>query len=187
LLVAILGFVSAGCLAKPRLRLPRRQGLVVLVATACALCLFLLITSRASNLHRSLVGTRWGSAHEVVYERDSPYGNIAVSRLLGQYTVLANGVPYVTAPFPDILTVEEVVHLPLLFHPDPRRVLLIGAGLGGVSSELLKYPVECVDYAELDPALIEAVRALPTELTRSELSNERLHVHGIDGRLWLHR
>jgi len=187
LLVAILGFVSAGCLARPRIRLLRQQGLMVLAASACAVCLLLLLTSQASNLHRSLVTTRWGGAYDVVYERDSPYGNIAVTRLLGQYTVLANGVPHLTAPFPDIIAVEEVVHLPLLFHPDPRRVLLIGAGLGGVSSELLKYPVECIDYAELDPALIEAVRALPTELTRSELPNERLQVHGIDGRLWLHR
>jgi len=120
-----------------------------------------------------------------VYDRDSPYGNVAVTQLLGQYTFLTNGVPVLTTPFPDIATVEETVHLPLLFHPDPHRILVVSGGLGGVLHELLKYPIESVDYAELDPLLIEAVCAFPTELTRQELQDPRLCVHSVDGRLLL--
>ena len=50
-------------------------------------------------------------------------------------------------------------------------------------NELLKYPVEQVDYAEPDPALIQIVRQFPTPLTQGELADPRVRVHHVDGRL----
>ena len=53
--------------------------------------------------------------------------------------------------------------------------------------ELFKYPLQSVDYAELDPLVIQAVRAFPTELTERELSDSRLSVHTVDGRRLLNQ
>ncbi len=59
---------------------------------------------------------------------------------------------------------KEVAHFPLLAHPDPREVLLIGGGVAGDVRETLKHPVSSVTYVELDPLLIEAAQAhLPPE------------------------
>jgi len=167
--------------------LPHRQRWLTALSLAAVLCLLFSLSPQALIWHHSLVQRRWGKTYHVVYDRDSPYGNVAVTQLLGQYTFLSNGTPLLTTPFPDIFTVEETVHLPLLFHPTPRRILVIGGGLGGVLSELLKYDVEYVDYAELDPLVIEAVRAFPTDLTRQELEDVRLRVHNVDGRLFLNQ
>ena len=88
---------------------------------------------------------------------------------------------------PDIALVEELVHLPMLFHPHPRRILVVSGGVGGVLNEILKHPVERVDYAELDPLLIEAVQKFPTPLTVGELSDPRVNIEHVDGRLLVRR
>lgn len=187
LLLALLGLATALLILWPATHLGRRMRWLTITGLASGVCLFLLLSPWALALHRSLVQLRWGGVYHVVYERDSPYGNVAATQLLGQYTFLANGAPILTTPLPDIVTVEETVHLPLLFHPDPRRILVVGGGLGGVLNELLKYPIESVDYAELDPLVIQVVRAFPTELTTQELRDPRLHVHSVDGRLLLNQ
>jgi spermidine synthase len=52
-----------------------------------------------------------------------------------------------------------------------------------VLRELAKYPLQQIDYAELDPLLIEAVQGFPTPLTQEELGNPRLTIEHLDGRL----
>lgn len=165
----------------------RHQGRPALIGLALLACLTLFLSPALPALHRTLVQRRWGSTYPIVYDRDSPYGNIAVTHLASQFTFLINGTPVLNTPIPDIAAAEELVHLPLLFQPNPRRILVIGGGLGGVLAEFLKYPLDTIDYAELDPLLIEAVRTFPTELTSRELQDARLVVHSVDGRLLLNR
>jgi len=183
LILTVLDLATALLLLWPIAHLRRLGWPVAMIGLLACTCFYLLLSPQALALHRSLVQLRW-QVYNVVYDRDSPYGNVAVTQLLGQYTFLTNGAPVLTTPLPDIATVEETVHLPLLFHPAPRRILVIGGGLGGVLHEFLKYPVESIDYAELDPLIIEAVRSFPTALTKQELQDPRLHVHSVDGR-WL--
>jgi spermidine synthase len=187
LLLALVGLATGLALAWPRRHMQGARRWLVGGGTAAVVCLYLLLSPQALAAHQTLVQARWAGAFDVVFDRDSPYGNVAVTELLGQYTFLANGSPILTTPLPDVVAVEETVHLPLLFHANPQRVLVIGRGLGGVLGELIKYPLERVDFSELDPLLIEAVRAFPTELTVRELQHSQIHVHSIDGRLFLNQ
>ncbi|MBA7702988.1 Polyamine aminopropyltransferase [subsurface metagenome] len=82
---------------------------------------------------------------------------------------------------------EEFVHLPLLSHPLPKKVLVIGSGAGGVIHEILKHPVERVDYTELDPLLLEVVQRFPTPLTEAELTDPRVNIEYLDGRFFIKR
>ena len=150
------------------------------------LCLGLLLTPGADAIQRRLVAWQW-RGYDLAFYDNSVYGNVAAIRQGEQVTFFANGVPILTAPVPDITLVEEMVHLPLLFVPQPRRALVLSGGLGGVIGELLKYPLQRVDYAELDPLLIEAVASLPTPLTEAELSDPRVHIERVDGRLLARR
>jgi spermidine synthase len=147
-----------------------------------AASLYLLLSPQADAIHRWFVGQQW-RGYDLVYYGNSIYGNVAAIKQKEQYTFFANGVPIITAPVPDITAVEELVHLPMLFVPRPRRVLVVSGGVGGVLNEILKYPVERVDYAELDPLLIKAVQKFPTALTTRELSDPRVHIEHVDGRL----
>ena len=150
------------------------------------LYLGLLLTPVAGAIHRHLAAWQWRS-YDLAFYGHSVYGNVAGIRQRGQVTLFANGLPVLTAPVPDVALVEEMVHLPLLFVPQPRRALVLSGGLGGVLHELLKYPLERVDYAELDPLLIEAARELPTPLTAAELGDPRVRIEGVDGRLLVRR
>ncbi|MDH7487544.1 MAG: hypothetical protein QHJ81_14875 [Anaerolineae bacterium] len=164
----------------------RRRPAVLLFSLLLILCLGLLLTPGAQALQRRLVAWQW-RGYDLAFYDNSVYGNVAAIRQGEQVTFFANGVPILTAPVPDVTLVEEMVHLPLLFVPQPRRALVLSGGLGGVIHELLKYPLERVDYAELDPLLIEAVASLPTPLTEAELSDPRLHIEQVDGRLLVRR
>ena len=54
---------------------------------------------------------------------------------------------------------EMIVHPPLVTHPDPRNVLIIGGGDGGALREVLRYG--CVEHAwlvEIDSQVVEVAR-----------------------------
>ena len=186
LLVSTLNLFSALPIIAASARSWRRSSLFRLALLAVLLCAMAgvgVILSPASDvIQRWVTGRRW-AGHDLVYSKNSVYGNVAVVRREAQYTFYADGLPVLTAPVPDVVRSEEMVHLPLLYVPRPRRALVLSGGAGGVLHELLKYPLERIDYAELDPLLIEAVLQHPTPLTAGELGDPRVHVEHVDGRL----
>jgi spermidine synthase len=76
---------------------------------------------------------------------------------------------------------EMLAHLPLLSHPDPRRVLVVGGGDGGTLREVLRHPeVERVDLCEIDGEVIEASRQFLPGLAGG-FDDPRAQVHIADG------
>ncbi|KPJ59509.1 MAG: hypothetical protein AMJ46_10860 [Latescibacteria bacterium DG_63] len=150
------------------------------------LCMYVLFSSRLDELHWLSIQKQWNSQN-VVYYQNSIYGNLVVTKEAEQYTFFSDGIPIIATPTPDIVFVEETAHLPMLFHPNPKEVLIISGGAGGLIGEVLKHPVERTDYVELDPSIIEAVKRFPTALTEAELSDPRVNVHYTDGRFFLRR
>ncbi|MFA6002464.1 MAG: fused MFS/spermidine synthase [Elusimicrobiota bacterium] len=144
----------------------------------------LMFSGSGERLQRlSLLG-QWPGQRVVSY-RNSVYGNVAVLESGGQYVFMSNGSPALVAPVPDVESVEDLAHIPLLAHPSPRRVLVLGGGAGGLLRELLKQPVLAADYAELDPLLLEAVARFSNPLTGAELADPRVRVRFSDGRRFL--
>lgn len=76
---------------------------------------------------------------------------------------------------------EMLVHVALMAHPKPERVLVVGGGDGGTVREVLKHPeVEMAHLAEIDKAVIEAGRQYFPNLS-SALSDPRARVFETDG------
>ncbi|MEW6101187.1 MAG: hypothetical protein AB1481_02715 [Candidatus Omnitrophota bacterium] len=123
--------------------------------------------------------------NKVLDYRNSIYGNVVVTEQKKQYTFFYNGIPIITAPFPDKQFVEEFGHLPLLFQAEAQNVLVVSAGAGGLINEILKHPVEKLDYVELDPLIIRMLKDYPTELTKEELNDRRVRVINRDARFFL--
>ncbi len=96
------------------------------------------------------------SGYQLVASEQTPYGSLVVLGRGEQKSFFENGHLLFTAG--DILSAEEV-HLGLLVHEAPRAVLLVGGGLSQAGQEALKHPLQRVDYAELDPAVIKLERA----------------------------
>ncbi|MBN1137260.1 MAG: hypothetical protein JXM73_11790 [Anaerolineae bacterium] len=119
------------------------------------------------------------------YARDSIYGRIAVTGGGEQRVFFENGLLFFetqgTSP-------EEIAHLPLLAHPKPRRVLLIGGGVRGTLTETLRHPsVKMVCYVELDPQVIAAARSQLPPDQAAALDDPRVTIVSQDGRAWVRK
>lgn len=123
--------------------------------------------------------------YQLLEQRSSPHAALAVTRRGDQVLFLANGVLLFTNQ--DHRQAETDVHLAFLAHRAPRRVLMIGGGLGGGLAEVLKHPVERVDYVELDPVLVELARRWGGAELRKTLADRRVRVLLGDGRAVLRR
>jgi len=132
-------------------------------------------------LHTKSLKAQWRH-YRVLDSRNSIYGNVTVLQRLEQLNIMANGVPVSTIPTPDIAFIEEFVHLALLSHPNPQKVLLVGGGIGGVLNEILKHPIQKVDYAELDPLIIRTTQQHAPSFTASTFNDPRVTIHYADGR-----
>jgi spermidine synthase len=80
---------------------------------------------------------------------------------------------------------EMIANLPLCAHRQPRRVVVIGGGDGGVIREIMRHPsVERVDHCEIDRRVCEvAMEYLPA--IASELQRPEVRTHYEDGALFL--
>ncbi len=148
------------------------------------LSIYFLLTPSAKEINSFSVQSQWRNLN-VIRSQNSIYGNITVTKRGEQFTFFTNGVPSITTPVPDIATIEDFVHFPMLFHGNPESILILSGGAGGMIHEILKYPVSRVDYVELDPLLLKMIQNFSTPLTQSELSDRRVRIHYADGRLFV--
>ena len=120
--------------------------------------------------------------YQVEESIDSRYGKVSLLVTQDQHSLYQNGLLLFTVP--DLLSAEEAVHFPLLAHPDPQYVLMVGGGMGGGLIEILKHPsLEKVIYAEIDPAIVEIGKNILSVEDRGALDDPRIEIKNIDGRL----
>jgi len=142
-------------------------------------------SGRVDAFHENSIKKQWRKQN-VVHYQNSIYGNICIIENQGQYVFFVDGLPTIITPIPDIQFVEEFVHIPLLAHHDPRSILFLSGGAGGMINEALQHAsIETIEYAELDPMLLSLLGAFPTPMTEAELNDDRVDVKHIDGRLLL--
>ena len=82
---------------------------------------------------------------------------------------------------------EMITHVPMAVHPNPKNILVIGAGDGGVIRELTRYPgVESIDLVEIDELVVEVCRKyLPS--TACRLDDKRVNIYYEDGVKFIRR
>jgi spermidine synthase len=162
-----------------------RRGLFSFAAVLSVSAIIALTFNFADKIHTASIKKQWPQQNVVYYE-NSFYQNIVVIHNENQYTFFADGIPVITTPVPDITFVEEFAHFPLLAHPDPENVLILGGGAGGLINEILKYPViQKIDYVEIDPLLLKTIKRFPTPVTQEELDNRSVKTHYTDGKIFL--
>ena len=176
LLVGVLDLAVALLLARRYAALRSTQLLLALGVAALAI----LSLPLGHWLHWTALGWQYSNLR---FAQDSIYGRLAVTGSGDQRVFFENGLLFFETQ--DAAAVEAA-HLPLLAHPQPRRVLLIGGGVSGTLAEILRHPsVEAVHYVELDPLVVAAARSqLPTDQAAA-LDDPRLTLAHADGRLYV--
>ncbi|MCI1958044.1 MAG: polyamine aminopropyltransferase [Clostridia bacterium] len=76
---------------------------------------------------------------------------------------------------------EMITHVPMSVHPAAKRILVIGAGDGGVVRELTRYTaVECIDMVEIDPLVVQVCREYMPK-TACRFDDRRVNIIYEDG------
>jgi spermidine synthase len=81
----------------------------------------------------------------------------------------------------DMQTQAMLGHLPLLIHPHPERVLVIGLGSGITAGAVARHPIAHLDIVEIEPAMLAAAR-LFGGVTGNVLDDPRVRTVITDGR-----
>ncbi len=80
---------------------------------------------------------------------------------------------------------ETMVH-PLFFsHPQPKDILIIGGGDGGVLREALKHPVRRVDLVEIDRDIIPLSKKYLRFVCRNAFSDKRVRIYNQPGQAFV--
>ena len=118
---------------------------------------------------------------DVLFDAVSPYQHIqvAVSPLFGRMLILDDAVQ--TTEGDEYIYHEMLAHLPLVSHPRPKRVLIIGGGDGGTLEEVLKHPVEQATMVEIDRAVVDVSRAYLPGIAGAAFDDPRARLLIADG------
>lgn len=143
---------------------------VILLITTWA-CVILLFVVKADFKIKSCLFPQ----QEVLFLKDTPYGNLAVTKSAGQLNIFDNGKLLFSTD--NQIANEEAVHYAMAQHPLPRNVLLVSGGISGLTHEILKYDVEHIDYVEINPAIFTIGRKFTTSL-----ADDRIHLIRQDAR-----
>jgi spermidine synthase len=119
-------------------------------------------------------------AGTLLYYKDGAPATVSVKRLTGTTTLAVDGKTDASNRS-DMLTQKLVAHLPLLLHPNPRRVAIVGLGSGVTLGAALSHPIERADVIEISPEVVEASRFFAAE-NHDALADPRTHLIVGDGR-----
>jgi len=81
----------------------------------------------------------------------------------------------------DMLTQVMIGQFPMLFHPDPQHVLVVGLGSGVTAGSVLTHPARAVDCVEISRAVVDAARYFAND-NHHALDDPRMHVIRRDAR-----
>lgn len=171
LLGALLAFAAAAAAAAFRGRaLAACGGLVALAVFAFAEPLRVRLDAGRGE---TLVALTEGAHGVVAVVRDAAGMRIKVDN----HYVLGG-----TAAAGDL---RQLAHLPLLLHPEPRRVAFLGMGTGITAGAAVAHPVESIDVVELMPEVVAAAHAHFGAASQGLFTDPRVHVVEGDARIFL--
>lgn len=125
---------------------------------------------------------------EVAYLRDGKTATVSVFKMGATNVIATNGKPdaglrtLADPPSGDEITMVALGAAPLMLHPDPRRIAVIGWGSGLSTHTLLGSGVpESVDTIEIERAMVDGAR-LFGERNRRAYEDPRSHMRIDDAR-----
>ena len=170
--VAVLNFAAA-CSVLYFLKAKRFFGFCLFSAAVIPAGLFLC----SASLQQQTSQMRFPN-ETLVRTENTVHGNVSVTRLGRQYNFYQSGL--LLGADRDDLGSEYLIHFPMLAHPAPKKVLLLGTGFNGPLQQVLKYGPEEVCSVELDPQLLKIVTGFLPQDLQATLRDPRVRVRNRD-------
>ena len=122
----------------------------------------------------------FAEGRELLFYDEGVSTTVTVVRDPGGTTLTVNGKGDASNDA-DMATQLLAGHLGPLLYPEARRALIVGLASGVTIGAMTQHPLEVIDVAELEPAMLEASRHFLVE-NRNALADPRVHVLWGDGR-----
>ncbi len=123
---------------------------------------------------------------QILFEQQTDHQHLIIfeNQRFGRIMMLDNIVQLTTAD--EFIYHEMMAHIPLFAHPNPKNILIIGGGDGGVAREVLRHSsVEKLTLCEIDQSVIEmGQRYFPT-VCGNAFDDPRLHTEIMDGTIFV--
>ena len=141
------------------------------------------------SLNRDGLAEELARRTELLYYRDGRTATVTVTqdlRARNRDLYIATNGKIDGSSHADMPTQKLSAHLPILLHPDPRQVAVIGMGTGVTAgSASLHQEVERVVVIEIEPAMVEGARWF-SSVNHGFHENPKSDIRVTDGRLHLH-
>jgi spermidine synthase len=133
------------------------------------------------------LGTKLKQEEELLYYRDGLSATVTVMRdrrsKNRELYIVTNGKIDGSSHY-DMPTQRLAAHLPLLLHPGPQNVCVIGMGTGITAGSASLHPVQHVTVVEIEAAMVEGAKFFREE-NHAVHENPRVDIRVTDGRLFL--
>ena len=123
------------------------------------------------------------TAGELLSYREGATGTVAVRQLAGTVSLAIDG-KVDASNAGDMLTQRLLAHIPLLLHPAPKRVAILGLGSGVTLGSALTHPLDAATVLEISPEVVDASRFFDAE-NHQALADPRTRLVVGDGRTHL--
>ncbi len=119
----------------------------------------------------------WRIPTNIHYYKEGTTSTVAVVSSIDdtEKILIINGKPD-ASEHGDMPTQVLLGQIPMLLHPDPERVMVIGFGSGATIGSVLTHPVESVDAIEISPEVIEAAVEF-NEVNNRPLEDPRTNIY----------
>jgi len=130
--------------------------------------------------HRDCYGTRF-RCKKVLFSGKSEYQYVDVVETQAHGRMLLNDGIVMLSEKDEFIYHEMLAHVPLFTHPDPKTILIIGGGDGGVAREVFRHSsiTQCV-LVEIDNMVVEVAKKYFPNIAQS-FSHPKLKLHIQDG------
>lgn len=125
-------------------------------------------------------------ATEVLHYERTPFQELTIVQTPQWGRLLVLDGFFQTNDVDEFVYHEMGAHVPLFTHPNPRRVLVVGGGDGGMVREVVKHPeVEHVDLVEIDRRVVELAKRYFPRIAVALTGNPKVRVNIADGIQWV--
>jgi spermidine synthase len=182
--------VGLAVLARDRSVAPARRvlvvGLLVLLGVAMAVSVppwERMLMSSGVYVYAPQLEDGFRAQQKFLYFNEGRHSLVAVTEAAGIRSLRINGKTD-GSDGEDMVTQVLLAQLPMLVHPRPARVMIVGLGTGVTAGSAAAHEGTEVDCLEIDPDVIAASR-LFSDVNGGALDHPRVRVLEVDARTWL--
>lgn len=116
-----------------------------------------------------------------IFSTKSPFQKIDVLETLAYGRILVLDGAIQLSRKDEFIYHEMLAHTSLFYHPNPKKVLIIGGGDGGILREVLKHPISEAYLCEIDRKVVEVSKKYLPFVARGAFNNKRVKIYFEDG------